>query len=205
MSFASQIVNEVRGLRGVIDTSDRRTIVDNLVFAYHLILASGPMLKFGAAKVAPGTYRDFLVEHAEEENDHAEWLATDFHNAGESLQNLGLQCDAAYVAGAQYYLTFHVSPYALLGYMLVLECFPMQEHEVRALEVLHGQALFTTLRYHSTHDVEHGAEVLRQIDDMPIVYRGLVRQNALRTVRALAAVSQRFGAHPAVAAHGAAV
>ena len=46
-------------------------------------------------------------------------------------------------------------------------------------------------------------EVIAQIDNMPPVYRELVRMNALRTVGAITAVSRRFGTFPARTAHGA--
>ncbi len=202
MSFAAGLLDEVNDLRGVMDIRNRRAVVDNLVFVYHMIVASGTMLDVAACKTQPSQFRDFLVEHGSEEREHANWLRADLATSDESIHNPELMFDAAEIAGSQYYLALHVSSYCLLGYMLVLECLPMTETSVSQLEALHGPALFHTLRYHAKHDVEHGAEVLRQIDNMPKVYRELVRQNALRTVGAMARVASRFGSFPAVAAHG---
>lgn len=202
--FSLELLDEVNARRGVLNIANRRCVVDNLIFVYHMIVASGTMLDVAAAKAPPCKFRDFLVEHASEEREHAHWLHFDLAVCDASIHNPELLFDASSIAGMQYYLALHVTPYCLLGYMLVLECFPMSEASVNQLENLHGPALFNTLRYHSTHDVEHGAEVLRQIDNMPIVYRELVRQNALRTVGAIANASRRFGSFPAVAAHGAA-
>lgn len=202
MSFGASIVDEVNGLRGVMDIRNRRAVVDNLVFVYHMIVASGTILDIAACKTQPSQYRDFLIEHASEEREHANWLRADLTTSDESIHNPELMFDASEIAGAQYYLALHVTPYCLLGYMLVLECLPMTEASVNQLEALHGSALFHTLRYHAKHDVDHGAEVMRQIDNMPKVYRELVRMTALRTVGAMARVASRFGTFPAVAAHG---
>lgn len=200
--YGEQLVDELRGMRGVVDFTNRRVVVDNLVFVYHMIVASGTIMDVAACKTAPSNFRDFLVEHGTEEREHATWLRADLATCDESIHNPELLFDAATIAGMQYYLALHVTPYCLLGYMLVLECFPMPESVVCQLETLHGSALFNTLRYHAKHDVDHGAEVLRQIDNMPIVYRELVRINALRTVGAMRNVANRFGTFPAVAAHG---
>lgn len=202
MSYGAELVDEIGSLRGCVDFSRRRVVVDNLVFVYHMIVASGTIMDIAACKTSPSGFRDFLVEHGTEEREHATWLRADLATCDESICNPELMFDAATIAGSQYYLALHVTPYALLGYMLVLECFPMAESTVNQLEALHGSALFHTLRYHAKHDVDHGAEVLRQIDNMPKVYRELVRLNALRTVGAMRNVANRFGTFPAVAAHG---
>ena len=206
MSFAASIVDEVNGLRGRMDSRDRRAVVDNLVFVYHMIVASGTMLDIAVCKSQPSPYRDFLIAHASEEREHAHWLRADLAKCNESIDNVELMFDAASIAGAQYYHALHTSSYCLLGYMLVLECLPMTEESVSQLEALHGSALFHTLRYHAKHDVEHGMEVLHHIDSMPKVYRELVRHNALRTVGAMARVASRFGTFPAATvshpAHG---
>ena len=203
MSYGSTLRDEIAPFNGTMNIADRRAVVDNLIFVYHMIVASGTMLDVAAAKTQPCKFRDFLVEHAAEERHHATWLRTDLATCGESVHNADLMFEAAPIAGSQYYHALHVTPYCLLGYMLVLECFPMAESSVSQLESLHGESLFKTVRYHALHDVDHGAEVIAQIDNMPPVYRELVRMNALRTVGAIVAVSRRFGTFPARTAHGA--
>ena len=66
MSYAASIVDEINGLRGRIDIRNRRAVVDNLVFVYHMIVASGTILDIAACKTQPSQFRDFLVEHAAE-------------------------------------------------------------------------------------------------------------------------------------------
>lgn len=202
MSYGASIVDEVNERRGYIDIRNRRAVVDNLVFVYHMIVASGSILDIAACKAQPSPFRDYLIEHATEEREHANWLRADLAASKESIVNHELMFDASEIAGAQYYHALHIAPQVILGYMLVLECLPMTEESVSQLEALHGPALFHTLRYHAKHDVEHGAEVIAQIDNMPKVYRELVRHNALRTVSAMARVASRFGTFPPVAAHG---
>lgn len=210
MSFAEQLRDEVGAIRErvVVDMTRREVVIDNLRFVYYIIVHTETLLGMALTEAEGTDYTHYLSAHLAEECDHAEWLAADLFTEltpvnGAMLDNAALLHDAAAIAGAQSYLIQHESPYALLGYMLVLECFPMSESALAALESLHGAELLRTLRYHSVHDVEHGAEVLHQIDIMPPVYRELVRENALRTVRALAVASLRFGV-PAVAAHGSA-
>lgn len=201
VSFARQLKEEVRAHLVRVDASIRAVIADNLVFVYHMIVASEGILCTAHMHITDGAYRRWLAAHYQEEVGHARRLRGDLQAAGVCVHNAPLMHDAAALAGAQYYLCAHVSPYAILGYMLALECFPMSVDEVSALEKLHGESMFRTARYHAVHDVEHGDDVLQQIDNMPPVYRELVRDNALRTVAAIARTSRAFGKFPALPAH----
>jgi hypothetical protein len=201
VSFARQLKEEVRAHLVRVNASARAVIADNLVFVYHMIVASEGILCTAHMHMTDGAYRRWIAAHYQEEFGHAKWLRADLQASGVCVHNAPLMHDAAALAGAQYYLAAHVSPYAILGYMLALECFPMSIADVAELEKLHGVSLFTTLRYHAVHDLEHGDDVLEQIDNMPPVYRELVRDNALRTVKAIARSSRAFGTFPALPAH----
>ena len=200
-SFARQLKVEVGEHLARIDAAKRAVIADNLVFVYHMIVASEGILCTAHMHMTDGAYRRWLAAHFQEEVGHAKRLRGDLQAAGVCVHNAPLMLDAAALAGSQYYLCAHVSPYSVLGYMLVLECFPMGLDDVSVLEKTHGESMFRTLRYHALHDVEHGDDVLEQIDNMPPVYRELVRDNALRTVKAIARTSRAFGSFPALPAH----
>ncbi len=201
MSFARMLKEEIRAHLVRVDASSRAVIADNLVFVYHMIVASEGILCTAHMHMTDGAYRRWLAAHYQEEVGHARRLRGDLQAAGVCVHNAPLMHDAAALAGAQYYLAAHVSAYSILGYMLALECFPMSLDDVSALEKLHGESMFRTLRYHAVHDVEHGDDVLDQIDNMPPVYRELVRDNALRTVKAISRTSRAFGSFPALPAH----
>lgn len=201
MSFAHMLKEEIRAHLVRVDSSIRAVIADNLVFVYHMIVASEGILCTAHMHMTDGAYRRYIAAHFQEEVGHAKRLRADLQAAGVCVHNAPLMLDASALAGSQYYLAAHVSPYAVLGYLLALECFPLSLDDVSALEKLHGENLFSTVRYHAMHDVEHGDDVLEQIDNMPPVYRELVRDNALRTVKAIARTSRAFGSFPALPAH----
>lgn len=120
-----------------------------------------------------------------EERDHAKWLADDIRCLGGMIGPYDY--DAAAIAGAQYYHIFHTSPKMLLGYMAALECNMMTEVQVDNLEAQHGS--LPCLKYHAIHDQEHGAWVLRAIEDIDDerLY-GLVVGNRTWTEQSIAAV-----------------
>ena len=87
----------------------------------------------------------------------------------------------------------HQHPAALLGYMAALECQPMPLEMVAELERLHGKPLLRTLRYHATHDQDHGEELMRVLAAVPDYLRALVLSNAQFTAMHLAAAARHFG------------
>lgn len=126
--------------------------------------------------------RDYYVRHAEEEAGHAKWLQEDI---GE-LHSATLPREAIALAGSAYYMVLHVSPVALLGYMAVLECFPMENSQVEFLESLHGKQLLRTIRIHADADKQHGADILTLLDGLPEQYQSCVQEMALITCQLLA-------------------
>lgn len=190
--FSRSLLAEIRPLQGAADLSSRAVAIDNLVFVYHMIVASESILH-ECAKTADAKTRRYFAAHLQEEKNHAQWLKDDIECAGASVYNDVLMACAACAAGAQLYYARHVNPIVVLGYMAVLECFPMPIPIVNELERHHGEILFRTLRHHAIHDVAHGAELIRELDDVPTSLQGLVRMNALMTVRQIAHVATMFG------------
>jgi hypothetical protein len=98
-----------------------------------------------------------MFDRLDGESNHAEWLKQDILRLGGTPSRC--DCDAASIAGAQYYHIFHRDPRMLLGYMAALECNPAPLETVDALEELFGA--LPCLRHHAIHDIEHG-ELVRQ-------------------------------------------
>lgn len=160
------------------DFSDRSVFIRHLMFLHNVIVASEPLVALAASKSA-GVLRDYFEAHLEEERGHEAWLAEDLASAG--VTDFAVAPEAVAMVGSEYYLVAHVDPAALLGYMAVLECFPISEEQIDALESLHGAELCRTLRYHALHDVDHGADVLSQIDALDDARFVVVMQNAIQT------------------------
>ena len=168
MSYSADItkaVNSIRTRSRPLDLMNRRVLVENMCFVYQFILASERLL-YEAKMQASGDLRDYYAAHHDEERGHAEWLARDLLSAGIDVATIPRSRTAIAMAGGQYYLMKHVSPAALLGYMLVLEGCPTPMAQVEALEHAHGKELLRTLRHHSLHDIDHGAELRKVIDSM---------------------------------------
>lgn len=100
-----------------------------------------------------------MFDRLASEQHHAEWLRQDILNLGGTPSDC--DCDAAAIAGAQYYYIFHLDPRMLLGYMAALECNPTPLPMVDALEELYGP--LPCLRHHAVHDIEHGKLVQHSI------------------------------------------
>lgn len=171
------------------DFADRSICLRQLVFAYHSMVASEEMLHI-AIRRSTGELQAYFAKHVDEEAGHAEWLSEDL-KAAEFDPGRPSMLSAAMV-GSVYYLIRHVDACALLGYMVAMECFPVLLSDVEKLEAIHGVSMFRTLRFHAEHDVDHGDDVLGQIDKLTESQRELVMETALQTARYLAHASHTF-------------
>lgn len=194
MSQSEQLLAVLRDVRGqypAVDLTKPRAFLRNLVFLHNVITASEHMLEV-AAKCAQGHLREYFAAHLEEERRHEAWLADDLESVGVDVSALPISPEAVAMAGSQYYLIFHVDPGALLGYMAVLECFPLSDEQIALLESAHGKKLCRTLRYHATHDVDHGADLLAVIDKLPAQRFQLVLENAVQTALYIGAAAAKL-------------
>lgn len=173
-----------RGAR--LDFMDRAVCLRNLQFIYHAIRATEDLL-LKAGDGSQDFLGDYFARHRAEEAKHAQWLEGDLQG---DTARASMLC--ASMVGAQLYLVQFVDPCALLGYQLVLECFPWPIEQLEAMERQHGVRLFRTLRHHAVHDVDHGAEVLKMIDLLSADRRELVFESAIHTARCVALASHSF-------------
>ncbi len=146
-----------------IDLRNREIFIENLLFLHALIVASEPLLEEALKRPMAVGLKHFYEKHLEEERGHAKWLKEDLLSLG--IKTRDIDWRAAQIAGTQYYLIRHVSPELLLGYMASLECRPMPIEVVDLLERIHGEQALRTIRYHAVHDIDHGADVLKAIEE----------------------------------------
>ena len=194
MRRSEQLLNAVQDVRRdycTVNLNEPLTFLRNLVFLHNVIAASENLLEIAITR-AEGSLRDYYAAHLEEERQHEKWLADDLKSAGIDVATLPISPEAVAMAGSQYYLIYHVDPAALLGYMAVLECFPLSAEHMDALEAVHGKDICRTLRYHAKNDVDHGADVLAMIDRLPENCFRLVLENAVQTAFYIGAAASKF-------------
>ena len=186
MKLSEQIIQTVSAMKELApkhDLSNPQIMIANLVWLYQIMVASENLMEVAFMESKNTTLTDYLAHHRGEERDHAKWLREDLATVGIDPEKADIIRSAVEVVGTQYYLIFHRSPNALLGYMAVLEGFPFPVPILEQLEAVHGKQLLRCLRYHAEHDQEHRVELFRTIDKVndPIIY-----QNAVRTQYLLA-------------------
>jgi hypothetical protein len=185
------VVRDVMAQWPSVDLMNRSTFVNNLIFLHRLILASEDLLEDSIPR-SEGELREYYADHLEEERSHDDWLASDLSSIGIDVSACAFPSEAVAAVGTQYYLIRHVDPCALLGYMAVLECFPMPNEKLEQLEAKHGKELCRTLRHHSEHDIEHGAKLLDQINRLSERQFPLVVQNAVQTAIYIGSAISKF-------------
>lgn len=191
-AFSVSLLLAVREKLPLVEFSRRETLVRYLTFVYHLIQASENILRVAGfeARLTPDAelLECYTTDHLREERDHAAWLEEDLE--GEPLHVIDTYATAC--AGSVYYLVQHVSPWALLGYLVVLECTPPPLAFVETMERLHGPDLLRTFRYHAENDPQHGLDVLCLIDEAPTMWQPLIASTALHTVEYLSRAAATF-------------
>ncbi|UEP31616.1 iron-containing redox enzyme family protein [Burkholderia sp. B21-007] len=194
MKNSEKLMNVMRDVMAQwprVDLKNRHVFLSNLVFMHRVIIASESLLE-EAVVHAKGALHGYLSDHLEEERRHDEWLAEDLASAGIDVAGCQFPSEAVAAAGTQYYLIRHVDPCALLGYMAVLECFPMPMEQLVALEEVHGKQLCRTLRHHAEHDVDHADDLLERIDSLNDRQFALVVQNAVQTAIYIGSAISKF-------------
>jgi hypothetical protein len=160
----TDILNRVAAMRvNMIDLADRKSMLLNLIFVYQVARTSETILREAAA-CTNGALHDYYKAHLQEEIGHENWLEADLKTAGIDVKTMPLFKKAIEMAGSQYYLLKHFSKYCLLGYMLVVEGFPLPMNYVDDLEKIHGKDVLRTVRYHSVNDLEHRQDLFDMID-----------------------------------------
>jgi hypothetical protein len=153
---------------------------DYLFTTYSMVRATVPLMERAreqslalqhddpvAAALAP-----YLEKHIPEER-HAHWTLEDLealgYPRGDILRRTPPPTVAAMV-GAQYYWIFHRHPVALLGYMVIMECYPPTADQIDSIiaATRFPQSAFRTLSRHAKLDLHHRQELEEVIDALPL-------------------------------------
>jgi pyrroloquinoline quinone (PQQ) biosynthesis protein C len=116
---------------------------------------------------------DYLEEHVVEETGHDEWVLEDLERLGIERATVLARVPSPTIArliGAQYYWALHYHPAAVLGHLLVTEGYPTPPGLIEELIDRTGlpREAFRTVVDHSELDPEHGDELDRLIDELPL-------------------------------------
>ena len=168
-------------------------LIPNLIFLYHAMVASENLLKVAIEetrrrKLPDDSLEYYFSKHLEEERDHAKWLAQDLQCVQVDAERTEIPLLAVQMAGSVYYLIYHAHPAALLGYMRVLESWPIDKARFAERAKPYPKALLRTLNYHIDHDPDHFRDLLaiiatvpeheKLIEDVAAMTRNYLRQAA---------------------------
>jgi Iron-containing redox enzyme len=169
-----------------------------LVIVHSTIRASVPLLNAAASESEKydndlsRRLAKYYRDHAIEEMHHDEWLLEDLGVLGvpkDQVLSAFPPIAAAELVGAQYYWIHHLHPACLLGYILVVEGYPMTKEGVEELIARTGfpRDAFRTLFEHSSLDVHHLEELNETIDELPLStqHERWIGLNSIFTVRKL--------------------
>jgi pyrroloquinoline quinone (PQQ) biosynthesis protein C len=183
--------------------ASRELYIDFLTQAYHHVKHTFPLMALAASRTSDERYQDALVEYMEEERGHEKWILDDIRTVGGDPDKVragtpGAPCQI--MVGYAYYAIEHLSPYAFLGSVHVLEGMSvlLADKLADALKKsfsLESDAGFTYLRTHGSLDTDHVAFFRKLVDgfDDPATQRIIV-DNAKIFYRLYGAIFQDLGA-----------
>jgi rubrerythrin len=155
--------------------------ISNLIFLYHVIVASENLLVVAAMTCKDEKLREYFERHLLEEKGHAQWLAEDLASVNVKVQETKIPPLAREMVGSIYYAIFHVDPVALLGYMHALESWPLSEERLQELEKQYPASLLRTTRHHAQHDPGHVEFLRAVINELPSHQRELIEHTQAMT------------------------
>jgi pyrroloquinoline quinone (PQQ) biosynthesis protein C len=155
--------------------ASRALYLDFLSQAYHHVKCTAPLLALAASRCGSDDwrYQAALLEYIQEERGHDEWILEDIDALGgdpEMMRQGTPHFPCRIMVGHAYYLVDHVSPYALLGMIHVLEGMAV-ELASNAARAIHksiattGGAGFKYLTTHGDLDIEHTKLFEKLIDE----------------------------------------
>ena len=183
MSFHEQLVTETADSRDAFlsiplvrttirNGASRSLYLDFLTEAYHHVKHTFPLLALAASRTSDERYQDALVEYMEEERGHEKWILNDIHALGgdpDAVRNGQGGPACRIMVGYAYYAIEHISPYAFLGSVHVLEGMSVLLADkvadaMKASLGLESDTGFTYLRTHGSLDSEHVAFFRKLVD-----------------------------------------
>jgi pyrroloquinoline quinone (PQQ) biosynthesis protein C len=164
--------------------ASRELYVDFLSQAYHHVKCTAPLTARAASCCGSDDrrYQTALFEYIQEERGHDEWILEDIEALGgdpQSVRKGSPHFPCRIMVGHAYYLVDHVSPYALLGMIHVLEgmSVALAGNAARAIHKTiptTGGAGFKYLTTHGDLDMEHTKMFEQLLDEISPRHASLI-------------------------------
>jgi pyrroloquinoline quinone (PQQ) biosynthesis protein C len=183
MSFYAQLIAETADSRDAFfaiplvqhtirNGAPRSLYLDFLAEAYHHVKHTFPLLALAASRTSDERYQDALVEYMEEERGHENWILDDIRALGgdaDAVRNGQGGPACRIMVAYAYYAIEHISPYAFLGSVHVLEGMSvlLADQVADAMKAslgLESDTGFSYLRTHGSPDTEHVAFFRNLVD-----------------------------------------
>jgi pyrroloquinoline quinone (PQQ) biosynthesis protein C len=168
--------------------ASRALYLDFLSQAYHHVKSTAPLLALAASRCGSDDrrYQTALFEYIQEERGHDEWILEDIEALGGdpgSVRQDSPHFPCRIMVGHAYFLVDHVSPYALLGMIHVLEgmAVALASNAARAIHKTIAATTGAGFKYLTTHgdlDIEHTKLFERLIDEISPGYLPLIIDSA---------------------------
>ncbi len=207
-SVSAKARRRVEGILPVLFAASERLLTHrqfrdyypNYLFTLHtMIRASVPLMQAAeehARRLSEGAdpvsrlLVPYLAKHIQEEAHHDDWLLEDLEAIGyvpESLRSRPPSMNVAYLVGSQYYWTYHYHPVCLLGYISILEGYPVTPEQIEEMRQATGYPpqAFRTLMKHADLDPHHRDDLDALLDRLPLTEQQeeLMSMNAIVTVK----------------------
>jgi hypothetical protein len=148
---------------------------------YYYVCHSTRLLGLAAGRigVAHEKLHQRFLKHAAEERSHHLLAQRDLTALGRELSAIPERAATSALYQTQYYQIEHVSPVALLGYILALEGVAVV-HGPAAFERIrtaHGASATSFLRLHAEEDPDHLPRALAQVAQLESHERAIVTRN----------------------------
>ena len=134
--------------------------VDFLTQAYHHVKHTFALLALAASRTTDMDYQQALLAYMNEERGHDAWILNDIEAITESraIAPPSLSCQA--MVGYAYYAIEHISPYAMLGSVHVLEGISVTlanqaAHSIKKTLGRSDDSGFSYLLSHGALDIQH--------------------------------------------------
>ena len=161
-----------------------RRFLEFLISLYTIMRASVPLLKAaeeecilrradGDSDSNYSMLAKYFGEHSVEEKDHDRWLLEDLSTLGLSTDEVLCRAPRRAVielVGSQYYQINYVHPAILLGYIMILEGYPLNDRDLEQMREKTGfdSRAFRTLSEHSSLDSLHFKELDTTLDALSL-------------------------------------
>ena len=152
----------------------RTMYLDFLTQAYHHVKHTFPLLALSASRTRDLRYQKALLTYMNEERGHDEWILDDIRALGGDAEEVrngkpGIACQV--MVGYAYYAIEHISPYAMLGSVHVLEGISAElaASAAKSIQKSLGHDSVGGFSYLSSHgaiDIDHVAFFKTLVDEI---------------------------------------